>query len=69
MVKLCAEKFLARLNAQEWSDAIDCVTADDRSDCNQPRFGQCVASGTPTCVEWDTITNPPFCSHARQYFQ
>ena len=53
----------------QWSNAFDCVTADGRSDCNQPRFGQCVASGAPTCVEWDTITNPPFCSHARQDFQ
>jgi conjugal transfer mating pair stabilization protein TraN len=53
----------------QWSDVFDCVTADDRSDCNQPRFGQCTALGPPTCVEWDTITQPPFCSHARLDFQ
>jgi conjugal transfer mating pair stabilization protein TraN len=53
----------------QWSDVFDCVTADARSDCNQPRFGQCTALGLPTCVEWDTITQPPFCSQARQDFQ
>lgn len=53
----------------QWSNSFDCVTADGRSDCNQPRFGQCTALGAPTCVEWDTITQPPFCSHVRQDFR
>ena len=52
----------------QWSNLFDCVTADARSDCSQPRFGQCSAIGAPTCVEWDTITNPPFCSHERLDF-
>ena len=53
----------------QWSNTFDCVTADASSDCNQPRFGQCAASGVPVCVEWDTIIQPPFCSHVRQDFQ
>ena len=52
----------------QWSNRFDCVTADGRSDCSQPRFGQCTAIGAPTCVEWDTITSPPFCSHERLDF-
>ena len=52
----------------QWSNLFDCVTADASSDCNQPRFGQCTEIGAPTCVEWDTITQPPFCSHARLDF-
>ena len=48
-----------------WSNRFDCVTADDRSDCSQPRFGQCTQLGNGTCVEWDTVTSPPFCSHER----
>jgi len=48
----------------QWSNRFDCVTADGRSDCSQPRFGQCTPFGS-TCVEWDTVTNPPFCSHER----
>jgi conjugal transfer mating pair stabilization protein TraN len=53
----------------QWSNTFDCVTADARSDCSQPRFGQCTALGSATCVEWDTITQPPFCSQARQDFR
>jgi conjugal transfer mating pair stabilization protein TraN len=52
----------------QWSNLFDCVTADARSDCSQPRFGQCTATGPATCVEWDTITSPPFCSHERLDF-
>jgi conjugal transfer mating pair stabilization protein TraN len=52
----------------QWSNLFDCVTADASSDCSQPRFGQCTEIGAPTCVEWDTITAPPFCSHERLDF-
>lgn len=48
----------------QWRNRFDCVTADGRSDCSQPRFGQCTPFGS-TCVEWDTVTQPPFCSHER----
>lgn len=52
----------------QWTNTFDCVLADNRSDCGQPRFGQCQPRGAPTCVEMDTVTTPPFCSHERQDF-
>lgn len=52
----------------QWTNTFDCVLADSRSDCGQPRFGQCQPRGAPICVEMDTITVPPFCSHERQDF-
>ena len=52
----------------QWSNTFDCVLADTRSDCGQPRFGQCQPSGPPRCVEMDAVTVPPFCNHERQDF-
>src|SRR6202158_4910645 len=51
------------------ADALDCVLADTRSDCGQPRFGQCQPSGPPRCVERDAVTVPYFCNHERQDFR
>ena len=52
----------------QWSNTFDCVLADNRSDCGQPRFGQCQSSGPPVCVEMDAVTVPSFCNHERQDF-
>jgi conjugal transfer mating pair stabilization protein TraN len=52
----------------QWSNTFDCVLADNRSDCGQPRFGQCQPSGAPICVEMDAVTVPSFCNHERQDF-
>ena len=52
----------------QWANTFDCVLADTRSDCGQPRFGQCQPSGPPRCVEMDAVTVPSFCNHERQDF-
>jgi conjugal transfer mating pair stabilization protein TraN len=52
----------------QWTNTFDCVLADTRSDCGQPRFGQCQPSGPPRCVEMDAVTVPSFCNHERQDF-
>jgi conjugal transfer mating pair stabilization protein TraN len=44
-----------------YTNQFDCVSLDNRSDCNQPRFGQCTQNGAPQCVDRDPI-EPTFCT-------
>lgn len=49
----------------QWTHAFDCVSLDPRSDCGQPRFGQCTQIGDPLCIDADTTVSPPACTARR----
>ena len=53
----------------QWTNSFDCVDLDPRSDCSQPRFGQCAALGPRSCIDQDTFFSPPVCTAWRTDFQ
>ena len=53
----------------QWTNSFDCVDLDPRSDCSQPRFGQCAVLGPRSCIDQDTFFSPPVCTAWRTDFQ
>lgn len=51
-----------------YTNTFDCVLNDPRSDCNQPRIGDCVPNGDRVCVEYDTDLSPAACVHYQRFF-
>lgn len=43
-----------------WTNAFDCVTQKNESDCDQPRHGECSLVGEPECVDQDAVDG--FCT-------
>lgn len=50
-----------------FTNTFNCVNRDPRSDCHQPRFGECTALGALTCVDYDAF-DPRFCTAETQNF-
>jgi conjugal transfer mating pair stabilization protein TraN len=52
-----------------YTNTFDCTTLDPKSDCSQPRFGQCQAeTPAPVCVDFDPI-EPTFCTTWKQDYR
>ena len=49
-----------------FTNTFNCVTKDEKSDCNQPRWGQCTSSGALECIDYDKADK--FCTAERQSF-
>lgn len=52
-----------------FTNSFDCMSTDGKSDCGQPRFGECSQQGDPICVDSDQGTKPPTCTAWRTDFQ
>lgn len=48
-----------------YTNTFDCVSLDDVSDCQQPRWGACTTRGTPECIDKDV---DGFCTAERLDF-
>ena len=51
----------------QWTNSFDCVDLDPRSDCSQPRFGQCAVLG-PRAASTRTRSSAPRCTAWRTDF-
>lgn len=52
-----------------FDNSFDCLILDARSDCAQPRFGDCTALPPPTCIDTDDSVLPAVCTAYRHDFR